>query len=92
MLVEVPAAQSGAAETRYFHVFNRELIVVSQLLATSDGPQSEDNDVFPSVDEDDLRVAVRVTRVVDKPRGVPHYRRVDYVVGVFPEHVAADAA
>ena len=89
--VEVLSAPSVATETRYFHLFYRKLVIVSQLFAAFDRPQGKDHDVFPPVDEDHFRVAVRLTRMVDEPCGVPHHRGIDDVVGVFPEHVASDA-
>lgn len=90
-LVEVLSTSPVATQTRNLHVLNWKLIIISQLLATSYRSQSKDYNVLATVDKDDFGVAVRLTWVVDKPRGVTHHRRVDDVVGVLTEHVTADA-
>ena len=45
-----------------------------------------------AVGQNDFRVAVRIARVVDEPRLVTVHSRVDDVITVHAEHVAADAA
>lgn len=72
-------------------VLDGKLVVVGELLAAVDLPQSENHDVLAAVHVDDARVAVRLARVVDEPSGVALHRGVHHVEVVDAEHVAADA-
>lgn len=88
--VEVLAAPSRPAKARNLHVLKRKLVIVRQLLTASDRPQRKDDDVLSTVDQNHLRVAVRVARVINEPRRIPHCRRVNDRVGILAEHVAAN--
>jgi len=91
-LVKVFATAPRATEARQFHLLKRELVVIGQFLAATDRAQCKDDNVLAAVDKNHLRVAVGITRVVDKPRSIPHHCRVNDVIGVLTEHVTADAS
>lgn len=91
--VEEPATSPGPAVTVEFvaGVFNREFVVVGELLPPVDLSQGKDDDMLPAFHIDHSRVAVGFTGVVDEPRSVPMHRCVHHIKVINTKHVATDS-
>lgn len=89
--VEELAASFGAAVAGQLivGVFDRELVVVRELLPTADAARGEDDDVLLAVHGDHSGVAVRLAGVVDEAGGVAMYRGVHHLVLIDAKHVTA---
>jgi len=92
-LVHVLLATSCWTPASNFHILKRKLVVVSQFLAARYRSECKDNDVLLSdAVVDDLRVAVGVTRMIDKPSRVAGDCSVDNFRLAQPEHVTTVVA
>lgn len=92
-LVQETATTPGPAVTVEFvaGVFNRELVVISELLPSVDLSQGKDDNMFPAFHVDDSRVAVGFTGVVDEPRSVAMHRCVHHIKVINTKHVATNS-
>jgi len=90
-LVEIFATTSWFTQTRHLDFLDRKLIVISQFFATTYVSQSKNDNVHPAIYDDLSRVAVWITRVIDKPCNITTLRCIDNVVITTAEHVAANA-
>lgn len=91
--VQETAASPGPAVTVEFvaGVFDREFVVVGELLPSVDLPQGKDDDVLPAFHVDHPRVAVRFAGVVDEPRSVAVHRCVHHIKVIDTKHVATNS-
>lgn len=91
--VQETAASPGPAVTVEFvaGVFNREFVVIGELLPSVDLSQGKDDDMLPAFHVDHSRVAVRLTGVVDEPRSVAVHRCVHHIKVIDTKHVATNS-
>lgn len=91
--VEETATAPGPTVTAEFvaGVFNRELVVIGELLPSVDLPKSKDDDMLPAFHVDHSRVAVGFAGVVDEPCCVAMHGCIHHIKVINTEHVTANA-
>ena len=90
--VEVLAAGGRAAQARYLHILERELIVIGHLFSCPHGALREDHNLRLRPHLDDACKAAGVARMVNEPCVVALLGRIHHAVLVHAKEVArADA-
>lgn len=82
--------RSAVAQQLIVGVFDRELVVVRELLPAVDAARREDDDVLLAVHGDDSREAAWLAGVVNEAGGVAMHCSVYHLVVVDAKHVTAD--
>jgi len=90
-LVEVFATTPCITKTRHFDFLDWKLVVIGQFFTTTYVPQSKDDNVNTSINNDLSRVAVWLARMINEACNITTLCCIDDLIVTTTKHVATDA-